>query len=257
MVMHFSIDDVINILLELKEKNYQSLFESPAFAMLRRVHEKCGAVFSCYCFFESAGGNLGEVPDRYVKEFQENADWLRFGFHGCNADTNYGSLKFAGGIRINDGATAMQHYNSVIRELARITGGGRCIDRFPRIHYYAGTVEDCRAWQNAESGILGLLSAEDDRVCYYHDKEQWSELINKGFCHDKQLELDFFRTCIRLENMKDLNMLQEALNQSGKFDNYLIFTHERFLTEKRIEEYFLSCGQFAGQKGIPMGYFYR
>ncbi len=256
MAMHFSIDDFINTFLALKEESYQSIFDQPTFAMLHRVHEECGAVFSCYCFYESANGNLEEVPDRYAEEFQENADWLHFGFHSYNTNSNYGSTKFKDGDRIDDGVIAAKHYNMVIKQLIRITGGGKCIDRFPRIHYYAGTETDCKAWKEAEYGIQGLITAEDDRVCYYHDKAQWAELIEKGFYQEKKLELEFYRTNIRLENMKDMDMLNGELSGMNTTGDYLVFTHEKFLAEKRIEEYFLRCGQAAGEKGMQMGYFY-
>ena len=228
MVMHFSVDDFINTLLALREENYSSIFDQPTFAMLRRVHEECGAVFSCYCFYESDKGKLGEVPDRFVREFQENADWLRFGFHSYNTNSNYGSTKFQDGDWIDDATTAAGHYAMVITQLVRITGGGKCIDRFPRIHYYAGTVVDCKAWKEAEYGILGLITAEDDRVCYYHDEAQWTELIEKGFYREKELGLDFYRTNIRLENMKDMDMLNEALSKMDITRDYLVFTHEKF-----------------------------
>lgn len=269
MVMHFSVDDYIDALLDLRDEKYQSIFEQPTFAVLNRIHESCGAVFSCYCFYESANGNLAEVPDCYVEEFQENAAWLRFGFHGYNMDSNYGSRKFSNGDWIVDGEIAAKHYECVIKELIRITGGGSCIDRFPRIHYYAGTLEDCLAWKQAEYGICGLITAEDDRVCYYHDEAQWEELIQRGFLQDEQQRIGFWRTCIRLENMKDMEMLEEALSclkgrdfadEPGSVDatpNYLVFTHEKFLKEQRIADYFIRCGEAAKEKQILMGYFYE
>ena len=257
MVMHFSVDDFINTLLALREENYDSIFDQPTFAMLRRVHEECGAVFSCYCFYESDKGNLKEVPDKFAEEFQANADWLRFGFHSYNTNSNYGSTKFKDGNWIDDGITAAGHYDMVIAQLIRITGGEKCIDRFPRIHYYAGTVTDCKAWKEAENGIQGLITAEDDRVCYYHDEAQWAELIEKGFCHEEKLGLGFYRTNIRLENMRDMDMLNEALNKMDTTKDYLVFTHEKFLVEKRIEEYFFRCGQVAEEMGMQMGYFYE
>ena len=269
MVMHFSVDDYIDALLDLREEKYQSIFEQPTFAVLKRIHESCGAVFSCYCFFECDNGTLAEVPDCYVEEFQKNAMWLRFGFHGYNTDSNYGSRKFTNGDWITDGKTAAKHYECVMKELIRITGGGECIDRFPRIHYYAGTLEDCKAWQQAEYGILGLITAEDDRVCYYHDKKQWRELLEKDFYQDEHQDIGFYRTNIRLENMKDMAMLEEALgglkdrgcmDEPGCTDttaNYLVFTHEKFLKEQRIEDFFLRCGEVAKEKGMKPGYFYE
>ena len=257
MVMHFSIDDFIDALTGLKEAKYQSIFEQPIFAVLRRVHKECGAVFSCYCFYENENGSLEEVPSAYAEEFQENAHWLRFGFHGLNPDSNYGSTKFKAGNWIDDGNIALLHYTKVMEQLVRITGGGECIDRFPRVHYYAGTIIDCKAWKGAEYGICGLITAEDERVCYYHDEVQWKELINHGSYFDEQLNIGFWRTCIRLENMQDAAMLEAALDSINSKQDYLIFTHEKFLEEKRIEAYFVKCGEYAEQNNLQLGYFYH
>lgn len=257
MAVHFSVDDFINTLLDLKEETYESVFDQPAFAMLRRVHEACGAVFSCYCFYESAQGTLEEVPERFRNEFQENGAWLRFGFHGYRADSNYGSSKFKEGEWIDEEVLAAGHYKKVMERLTAITGGGECIDRYPRIHYYAGTMADCRAWKAAKNGILGLITAEDDRVCYYHDKAQWETMLEKGFLREEQLGLEFYRTCIRLESMKNMDMLEDALKGMNASRDYLVFTHEKFLSEERIEKYFLSCGQAAEEAGMTLGYFYE
>lgn len=256
MVMHFSVDDFIEAFLDIRDGAYSSVFEQPTFALLKRIHESCGAVFSLYCFGESKRGSLAEVPDTFVREFQENAAWLRFGFHAWNGESNYGSRKFSNGEQITDGEMAARHYESVIEELVRITGGGECIDRCPRIHYYAGTLEDCHGWKLAKYGVFGLITAEDDRVCYYHDETQWRELLQKGYYWEEQQGIHFYRTCIRLENVKDGATLEDDLKMflASEGADCIIFTHEKFLKERRIEEYFLKCGKLAEASHVKFGY---
>ena len=257
MILHFSVDDFIDAFLDLKEHTYKSVFEQETFSQMRCFHQMFGFTFSCYCFYESQNGNLSEIPARYAEEFQENASWLRFGFHGRSAQSNYCSTLFSFGELIDNPTTAAEHYDMVIEQLVRITGGGACIDRFPRIHYYAGSFEICRAWKKGAYGIQGLISAEDNRMCYYHNEAQWAELINGDYCFDKKLNIGFWRTSLRLEDIKDERCLKEKLSQLEDKKKCLIFTHEPCLKEKRIEQYMLICGEVATEKSCGVGYFYE
>lgn len=255
--MHFSVDDFIEPFCELSKNKYNSVFEVPEFAFLRQMHDTFGAVFSCYCFYEGKGGTLSDVPDSFRDEFQNNSDWLRFGFHAKNSASNYGSALFNTGSITTDAAVAQAHYSAVINELVRITGGGKCIDRFPRIHFIAASKEICKAWQNTEYGIKGLISAEDDRLCYYHTKAQWQELNNTGFCLDKELNMPFWKTCLRFESMKNAESLIAQLEQRKNFKECLVFTHAPFLTVGDIQKFHVICAENAQKNGYKMGYFYE
>ena len=81
--IHFSIDDVIDIFLDLTENQHQynSIFDNSTLDFLRTCHMDYGAKFVLYCFYESENFNLSMVPDKYRSEFLENSDWLNFGFH--------------------------------------------------------------------------------------------------------------------------------------------------------------------------------
>jgi len=230
--LHFSIDDFIDNLLDLD--NYNSLFEQPIFRKLLKLHKDYNISFSCYCFYENKNGNLTQVTSRFSKEFRQNSSWLKFGFHALNYDTNYGSTKFISENAIDNYETAKEHYTRVIKQLLRITGGENSIDTTPRIHYYAGTLTDCKAWKAAPCGIKGLISSEDSRICYYHTKEQTDELLNKGFLYDSENNLSFLRTSIRLENVKTDEELIKMIKSKEIFDNLLIFTHEKYLRDENI-----------------------
>lgn len=256
MKMHFSADDFIEPFTALGKREYSSIFEVEEFAFMKRMHDTYGAVFSCYCFYEGKGGSLADVPETFRDEFQKNSDWLRFGFHAMNSESNYGSKLFNTGDIITDAGVAREQYCSVIRELIRITGGNKCIDRFPRIHFYAGNSEVCDAWKNAEYGIKGLISAEDDRVCYYHTTAQWQELNDIGFCFDKEKNMPFWKTFLRLESMKNEESLKETLEKSEVYKECLVFTHAPFLTVMDIQNFFVICAEYAKNHGCKMGYFY-
>ena len=122
-ILHFSIDDFILTLKDLTEKEtqYQSLFEQPLFAFLRKMHAAYGAVFSCYCFGRdiNSGFRLEDVTRKYRKEFCGNADWLRFGFHGMDSGAVYGDN---GGTRTmnRDAGQAAEDYGYVVKQLEQI-----------------------------------------------------------------------------------------------------------------------------------------
>lgn len=245
-MVHYSIDDYIDAFLDLAEHTYDSLWQQPTFGRLKELHERYGMSFSGYAFYRTERGCLSQVPDRYEEEFRQAADWLKFGFHGTEYDTNYGSKKFPSPDAIDDYERAKEDYEEIITELLRITGGEASIDRCPRIHYYAGTVEDCRGFRDAKCGITGLISAEDDRECYYLDADAHRTLREKNYFYDEGLALDVYRTSIRLENVKDLQELEALLRAVPTDKPLLIFTHERFLQEEEMWEKLTLCGEYRG-----------
>lgn len=245
-MIHYSIDDFIDAFLDLSENNYHSIWEQKTFAGLKELHDTYGMSFSGYAFYRTDRGCLSQVPDRYAEEFKATAGWLKFGFHGTEYATNYGSKKFPSPDAIDDYHRAKQDYEQVVNELLRITGSEASIDKCPRIHYYAGTLEDCRGFRDAECGITGLISAEDDRECYYLDEKAHEVLNAKNYYRDEKLGLDFYRTCIRLENVATLAELETMLNALDKSNPVLIFTHEKFLQEAEMWEKFALCGRMPG-----------
>ena len=245
-MIHYSIDDFIDAFLDLAEKEYQSIWEQKTFARLKELHDIYGMSFSGYAFYRTDRGCLSQVPGRYAEEFQEAASWLKFGFHGTEYATNYGSKKFPSPDVIDDYERAKLDYRQVIEELLRITGSESSIDRCPRIHYYAGTLADCRGFRDAECGITGLITAEDDRECYYLDEAAHKELNEQNYYRDGELGVDFYRTSIRLENIATAEELEALLQKMDTSKPCLIFTHEKFLQEDTIWEKLAFCGRVLG-----------
>ena len=61
-MIHFSVDDTITIFENLTKENYNSCFEEPTLAFLKKLNEQYGLKVSMYCFFESASGfNLSDT----------------------------------------------------------------------------------------------------------------------------------------------------------------------------------------------------
>lgn len=78
----FAIDDNIFFLRDVAQRGYRSLFECHYLGMLRHLHRQYGARFVLNVYFAAGDGfNLTQFPDRYRKEWEENADWLKLAFH--------------------------------------------------------------------------------------------------------------------------------------------------------------------------------
>jgi len=256
--VHISVDDCLFMLLDLVsgEHDYQSVFEQPMFAFFKELHQLYGAVFSCYCFFQDweTGRDLSELSNMFADEFQANGDWLRLGFHGLDRRTAYGDTAFQVQNMHDDYEPAKADYVQVISHLERITGGGTCIDRMPRVHYYAGSQEAVRAWREAGNGIQGLLSAEDNRRCYYHSSQQQEQLLQVGYLRDDEEELAFFRTCLRLEQTADIHCWLERVSIDPALKDIIIFIHECWLKKEDIREKIKQCTRFFFQRGYDFGF---
>lgn len=245
-MMHLSVDDFIMTLKKLTEGEAQnnSVFRQPIFAFFRDMHDKYGAVFHCYCFGEDQEGfSLAQVTRKYREEFGRNGDWLKFGFHGMNADTVYGDNN---GSRVinRDVKHAAKDYDFIMGNLVEIVGQ-EALDLTPRIHFFAGTKECCRVWKDAKYGIQGLLAADDERFSYYHNQAQHDSLIADNVLYDADLELTFRRTNIRLEKETDIELLRRKIKTfTGEFP--VVFTHERYLSQEDIKYRIKVCLQESG-----------
>ena len=89
MIIHFSVDDCIEIFRDITDNDYKSIFESPYFSFFKLLHDKYDAHISLYTFVEYNGFNISKVSKDYKYEFKNNANWLKIGFHSFNAESKY------------------------------------------------------------------------------------------------------------------------------------------------------------------------
>ncbi|MBX3141553.1 MAG: hypothetical protein KF875_12420 [Trueperaceae bacterium] len=215
--LHFSVDDVFGCLRDAFTGAYASPFAQPTFAYLRDLHERHGLCVSLYCFAEdrpergtegrstegpgrgslgssAAGWRLAHADGRFADEFAA-APWLRFGFHALNAGTRYSA-----------GATpaevARAHHDEVTDAIVRFATSA-ALDRAPRLHYYTGSLAAVRAMAASPHGLLGLLTADDDRAEVYHlDDETRRRVRAEGSLGDPTTGLRLFSTDLRLERFE-------------------------------------------------------
>ncbi len=78
----FSIDDNSFFLRDIAKKGYPSLFDCFYLDLLRKLHAEFGTRFVLNIYYTTEDGfELPQFPDRYKKEWQDNADWLTLSFH--------------------------------------------------------------------------------------------------------------------------------------------------------------------------------
>lgn len=202
MKAHISIDDVILSLRELTEKCPESIFCHPFFRTLRYWHKQYGCVFSLYLFAEKDGFAIEDMTGRYRREWQANADWMRFGFHGKNADDTTELLH--GFDRVS---LAMTYFAGQSVPCATL-----------RLHGFRVAQDDLDALK--ERGVVCLLCADDDRVSYDLPRETIRSLAG-----GKTIDRDGIRYCrtdLRIEKVS----LGCILRMDFKRMLLVVFTHE-------------------------------
>lgn len=242
--MHISVDDVYFILKELDESSYKSIYEHKVFRFFKNMHDKYGAVFSLYCFYqnsETADWTLKAMTDRFKEEFKAAASWLKFGFHAYSSNIRYSETI--------EPAIALEHYKNVITAIRNFSVPAS-IDIIPRIHFFSGTIEGVRKWRDADNGVKGFLAADDTReVNYYLDALERNHLQNNAYYFEEKENLYFFKTNMRLEKISDSYEALEADKQ-----NYLnlhnqkikiIFTHEKYLYTQEMLTKIEDCCRWA------------
>ncbi len=219
MKVHFSIDDVLKSFLWLQDNGAASIFEAETFAFAKWLHDSYGLSTTCNCFYAEGERSLDEVSDQWRAEFEANADWLKFVFHGWEDASRYYDTDY----KVAYEECAMTH-----SQLQRICGKNALAD-WTRTHYFSGSAEAVRAWKDC--GIKGILTADDDRISCDLTEEELPRLI--GVYTRPADGMRFLQTDIRLERL-NMDKLQEVLAQLT--DHVVIFTHEKYIHDAVIQE---------------------
>lgn len=209
--VNYSFDDTYEILQELTEheEEYDSIFECEKLAALRSLHEAYDVKFSMFCFEQADGYEIGNVTTRFQKEFEENSDWLRFGYHGKDRAT-----KFDDTFSKEEFETSYSRVEQAITAFA----GKESVCHTIRLHYFMCTQEEKEFLK--KNGITGLFAADDERVSYDLTEEENLALNQERFF---EKELFYYKTDLRLENVTDL---ETELEQLQGLEHAVIFTHE-------------------------------
>jgi len=246
--MHISVDDVNTIFKDLSEKNYDSVWNQPIFAFFKNMHDKYDAVFTLNLFYSDGGTwDLSKMTSKYKTEFEGSSDWLKFAFHAYDNYTNYSDESIKP-------ETALKHYNLIIDSIKNFASTAS-IDRITRTHFYSGSLDTVKVWNNAEYGLKGFLTADDDRdaMLYLNSSKRKLILENDDY-YDKTEGLYFVHTDMRLENTDDPIKMLNSIKKDVKFNNQnkalIIFTHEQYLTADDVMKVKIeNCCKWAKKNG--------
>ena len=228
-IIIFSIDDCIEIFRDITINNYNSLFESDYFSFFKELHDKYDAKISLYSFVEYKEFNIKNTTDKFKKEFIDNSDWLKIGFHGFNENSRY-----------NDKENIKKDYKLFIKYVKRFAGSLNVIDNFIRLHYFSGNLENILKIK--KFGIKGLLTADDDRDNYYLKKNENIFLNKHNIYKYIKNEIFFIKTNLRIEKIENIN---ETLKTIDINNNIIMFTHEQYLNDKNIRDKIIDIYEYS------------
>ena len=161
----FTIDDNVRFLQELTEGEYASLFLHPYTALLKRLHEKYGVKIQLNLFFEQGTFTLADVTDKFRREWEANADWLKLSFHS--------RLENVRPYEYSEYKEVYDDCNAVHKEIVRFAGENS-LAKTTTIHYCRTTQDGLRALKDCGvQGLLGLYGdAQEPRTSYSCDEKQ-------------------------------------------------------------------------------------
>lgn len=206
-IFHFSLDDCSLFINQLKENKLNSIFETKTLRILKRWHDQYGIVVSLYLQEDLSFHN------KYVDEFNKNANWLRISYHGIGDKKR----------RIDKFFYSAQNLNL------------KCLDYVPRLDYFHASLLDCKLLK--KHGCLGFLGCDDwsynkkRRKSNYYLKNSQNDLLDRvKIIYDKDHSLYFFKTDFRLEQISQRwgspNGAIKFIKQNKFNENCIIFSHE-------------------------------
>lgn len=193
-IIHISIDDVIYVFKELTDTKPSSIFDLHFFHYFKRLHEKYGAVVSCYCFYLYGDFTLASCTRNYKAEFEANSDWLRFGFHGYSGKEDYG---------IQGEMESEKQYELVMGNLAEIVGI-KALDTTTRIHRFQAAKAFMMYMMHAKYPTHALFGADDNRLSYSLSVAENNQLLKHGIYNMNNMLI--MRTTQRFDSVKPLSI---------------------------------------------------
>ena len=243
---HMSLDDQLGCLKDLTDNkdNYSSLFESPYLAPIKTLHDEYGCKFTLMLFNTDKELNfsLSDVTDKFYNEFEENAHWLKFAYHGPDTTTYPAKT-----MSVDDFVNSM---DGVYKQITRFASQS-CIDKVPRISFFNCTKEQVKA-AKVNGLIMGLLTADDARTSNVGlNTEELNIMKNFDTYTDYENNISYFRTEERLDGASTEQVL-DRLNK--KYDNqensniFIIFAHS--ITSEKMQNNFKVVAEWLNKRGI-------
>lgn len=242
--IHISVDDSINVFRELFINNPASIFDNARLAVYKEMHDKYGACFSLFCFYQNSAAtfNLSQMPATWKAEFIANSHWLKIGFHGVDATTDYTTISLTDGV---------EHYTRIINEINRFAGYSS-IDNMPRFSQFKGNKP--LYIELKKYGLVGVVTADDARTdnSSLTVKEIASINVADDY-YNYEMGFYFVRTSPRLDttNAVDVvNLLKTENNSYNTKNVFEMFYHEGRESTTEGKEMIEAMCKYAFENGI-------
>ena len=190
-----------------------------------------GCKFSLYVFENSDTFDISQCTDKYKKEFEKNSNWLKFGFHALNTNSDYSK----------DNNEIDKDYKKVINNLIRIVGE-KSITNTIRIEKFLLNKQNAIKLSKISENLKLLGADTKDREDYFLNNYENDILFKNDEYYNEETDIIIYNTDLRIEKMDQFNIAKnlDELNDN----NLIIFTHEwmfnglknRILTKLKIEE---------------------
>lgn len=207
---HVSLDDATSIFMEIYREEPESIFDNAILGKLQYLHDTYGLKVTLYVYEMLDDFAIWQMPLDYKKEFRENADWLKIGFHSISED-NPQML----------GMTLKEFENEYSRTVSAIDrfAGYSSLAKVLRLHYWYATPEMTDFL--GQQGVTGLLCSEEPLQSYSLTEKDEKKLYGS---RDGKLEKEttYFVTDLRLENEENI---EKALEELEKDHIIVLFTH--------------------------------
>lgn len=230
--VQISFDDVKGFLKYLSlHTDTENIFDTRFLGLLRELHQQYGTEFTLFCMCRSGEFSLHQVSEKYRNEFMDNVDWLHFGFHAFDENSDYNHAT-------EEQMTA--EYEETMEQITRITGVEEFSDLI-RLHKFSGSREACEALRR--KGVDKLLIADDERLSYYLSEIQCRKVSQKGRLFEDSEGIEFYPSIQRLELCENpVSELDKALTKGWEIIS--VFTHEWQMDNLCVQEKLRACCQW-------------
>lgn len=227
-VIHLSFDDVNVCLQHLATQAYVSPFDEPLFGKMKKMHHLFGAKFTLYVYYKTKNFCLEDVSSKYKKDFEENAHWLKFAYHGAQEGPTFDSIAARKEL--------IEYYEITNNQIIRFAGKKSLTNTIRLDRFYADSLMLSCSYKN---GARFFLSADTPGKRSYglsdiQSLELWNKQskalnvsqINRAWAirTDLRLERDDFYQCIKPERMRDTTLVvfahEWAFNTITQFKLY-------------------------------------
>lgn len=168
----FTVDDNIWFLRDLTRGTYGSIFDHPYLATYKRLHEIYGVKVQLNLFFWTEGFALSEMTDKYRKEWEDNADWLKLSFHSLKeTKVTYANSSYQ---------ETYSEVSAVHRSIERFAGE-KTLAKTTTVHFCLGSEGAVKALRDCGMrGLLGLFGTQEDPCTSYCLDEDLSKIVRAG-----------------------------------------------------------------------------